>query len=446
MRSIATLLLLASWVFADAGAGPTQADAYVRQLGHHDFAIREKAEAALRKLGPIAREAVKAGLGSDDPEVRERTAILWRDLRWSVLENADDDFRMLRKSAAQRRNAPKAWDTFVKTHGAGTILCIRAIAEGEGMANALPVAWNAYFDQLDPKTIGAYVSGVRPREEGTKLLALLGEIDSARLRGKTPERLLETLNMLWEHGLALRVGIQILRKRPDSPARTHVYAAIRAGGFLDRVWKAAEKGTVDAAALCLLAGLAREFQCPDRLRPFLHHPLPADMDDRKLGIIAEDLEHAGMLADVCALLKNAKKPVLRYRRCQALGNSGHQAQAEEEWRELMLDLEDKGGIYSLADLMAKHKNARAEDVWKRLLGDGVSKCVYASNACFRLASYCEKRKEYAKAADLKQQGIDRMSGMMMITGAGKTLSGETAIAYVRGEIQKLRAKAAATTE
>ncbi len=61
------------------------AAARVKQLGGADFAEREAAHAALRKLGPKAEGALKAGLKSDDPEIRARAAALLADVRKDAL-------------------------------------------------------------------------------------------------------------------------------------------------------------------------------------------------------------------------------------------------------------------------------------------------------------------------------------------------------------------------
>ena len=58
----------------------------VKQLGSADFAAREAAHAALRKLGPKAEPALKAGLKSDDPEVRARAAKLLTEIRADALD------------------------------------------------------------------------------------------------------------------------------------------------------------------------------------------------------------------------------------------------------------------------------------------------------------------------------------------------------------------------
>jgi HEAT repeat protein len=60
----AGLLILASAGLADAGPGKEELSALVQQLGGTDTAAREKAAAALEKLGPEAKEAVPELIGA----------------------------------------------------------------------------------------------------------------------------------------------------------------------------------------------------------------------------------------------------------------------------------------------------------------------------------------------------------------------------------------------
>src|SRR5687768_12912549 len=53
----------------------------VRKLGVDDYAEREKATDALRKLGKGAEEALKKGQESQDPEVRSRSKALLEELK-----------------------------------------------------------------------------------------------------------------------------------------------------------------------------------------------------------------------------------------------------------------------------------------------------------------------------------------------------------------------------
>jgi hypothetical protein len=56
-------------------------DDLVRKLGVDDYAEREKATEALRKLGKGAEDALKKGQESDDPEVRSRSKALLEELK-----------------------------------------------------------------------------------------------------------------------------------------------------------------------------------------------------------------------------------------------------------------------------------------------------------------------------------------------------------------------------
>jgi hypothetical protein len=58
----------------------------VEQLGAHEFADREAAQKKLRELGVKANPALRAGLKSEDPEVRNRSAKLLSEIRKDALE------------------------------------------------------------------------------------------------------------------------------------------------------------------------------------------------------------------------------------------------------------------------------------------------------------------------------------------------------------------------
>jgi RNA polymerase sigma factor (sigma-70 family) len=64
----------------------------VQQLGSADFARREAAHEALRKLGPKAEPALKAALKSDDPEVRTRAVTLLSEIRKDALDDLAKNF------------------------------------------------------------------------------------------------------------------------------------------------------------------------------------------------------------------------------------------------------------------------------------------------------------------------------------------------------------------
>jgi hypothetical protein len=84
MKTIAALALLAVGASAQdpqAEEDPAKKIAdLVRQLGHDEYAAREKASQELRKIGKPAEEALRKATSSEDPEVRARARALLDDL------------------------------------------------------------------------------------------------------------------------------------------------------------------------------------------------------------------------------------------------------------------------------------------------------------------------------------------------------------------------------
>ncbi|MBN9122326.1 MAG: sigma-70 family RNA polymerase sigma factor [Planctomycetes bacterium] len=71
---------------------PTEAEKWVDQLGADSFVDREDAARRLRALGLKAESALRAGLRSDSPEVRARSAELLREVRAAACEALAKDF------------------------------------------------------------------------------------------------------------------------------------------------------------------------------------------------------------------------------------------------------------------------------------------------------------------------------------------------------------------
>ena len=65
----------------------------VEQLGAAEFADREAAAKTLREMGLKAEAALRAGLRSDNPEVRERTTKLLTTIRADALDALAKDFK-----------------------------------------------------------------------------------------------------------------------------------------------------------------------------------------------------------------------------------------------------------------------------------------------------------------------------------------------------------------
>ncbi len=85
----------------------------VKQLGSADFAEREAAQKDLRKLGLKAEGALKAGLKSDDPEIRARCAKLLAEVRKDALDALVKGF----DPAADNPSDHPVWKRFVAIAG-----------------------------------------------------------------------------------------------------------------------------------------------------------------------------------------------------------------------------------------------------------------------------------------------------------------------------------------
>jgi hypothetical protein len=92
-------------------ADPTAA--LVKQLGSEDFARREKAGEELRRQGAKAEAALKAGLMSEDPEVRARCAKLLAAIRKDAL----DAFAKSFDPKAEKQPDHPVWNRFKAVAG-----------------------------------------------------------------------------------------------------------------------------------------------------------------------------------------------------------------------------------------------------------------------------------------------------------------------------------------
>src|SRR5262249_44343549 len=89
------------------------APALVKQLGSVDFAEREAAQTTLRELGSKAEPAIRAGLKSQNPEIRARCVKLLTDIRKDAL---DDLIRNFDPAGDKQPNHP-VWLRFKTTVG-----------------------------------------------------------------------------------------------------------------------------------------------------------------------------------------------------------------------------------------------------------------------------------------------------------------------------------------
>src|SRR5512135_3530975 len=86
--ALGAALLAASSASASAGenrpAPDEQVARLIRELGADDFGTRERATVELRKLGAAAEAELERAARSRDPEVRDRSEMLLREIRWAL--------------------------------------------------------------------------------------------------------------------------------------------------------------------------------------------------------------------------------------------------------------------------------------------------------------------------------------------------------------------------
>ncbi len=81
MKTLAILALLGGAAFAQEQDDPAKkVDDLVRQLGHDEYAVREKASQELKRIGKPAEEALRKAAQGEDPEVRARARAILDDL------------------------------------------------------------------------------------------------------------------------------------------------------------------------------------------------------------------------------------------------------------------------------------------------------------------------------------------------------------------------------
>lgn len=112
---IPTLIFL-GFAFTPCAADPIpDPAALVKQLGSEDFVAREAAEKELQKLGVKAEAALKAGLKSDDPEIRTRCEKLLAAIRAARLGNKDSP--VWQKFKAVAGDDEDAWKLYLRMVG-----------------------------------------------------------------------------------------------------------------------------------------------------------------------------------------------------------------------------------------------------------------------------------------------------------------------------------------
>jgi len=437
-RAIVSACFLGASLLSGAETDRTATD-WVRDLGSPKHQVRERAEKELLRLKGGARDAVRKALSSADPEVRSRAKRIWAAVRWGIEGELLSQFTSL--LAEQRAGKAPSLDAFVDTCGGHAMGVVAALLEEkDDAAHALAGKLvKIMLSKRGAEDLARQSNG----EEGVLglLVAQSPELGQAENR-----KVVEILNLLWRHELAATVGLRALQRWPDDGELVAgTLLAVRPGGNAAEIWGWLGKHRPDRAQFLLLAHLADASGEAERFAPLVEQGVPEGLKEGDFAFLADFLVREDFPKAAAKLLANAESAKLRYQRCRILASLGDQQGAAAEWQVVLTKLAKPGDLYSLAEQMGKDHDSRAEEVWRKLLGDGVSKDVYASNACFRLAVICKERGDYAEAADLYQAGLDRMEGAILMTVNGKGLSQEQARERIRKTILELRAQAKAET-
>jgi hypothetical protein len=113
---LAVLGLVVACNNASAAEPATDAAALVKLLGHDSYKIRKQAERDLIDLGRGAKDALQAGLASDDPEIRRACAMIFPIAMEKELEAKIAAF-LADKEGKQKHDLP-GWERFNKLVGA----------------------------------------------------------------------------------------------------------------------------------------------------------------------------------------------------------------------------------------------------------------------------------------------------------------------------------------
>ena len=115
-----------------AGEGPvvpadprfTEAEAQLQLLHQGNASQREAASKKLLSLGFYAREAVRKGMKSDDPEVATQCAAIWKDIEMKVTPIEVPGLEAFIKAARDKHVDGEAWAQVVKSQGPSALALV----------------------------------------------------------------------------------------------------------------------------------------------------------------------------------------------------------------------------------------------------------------------------------------------------------------------------------
>jgi hypothetical protein len=413
------------------------ASAWARQLGSPGQEIRDRAELRLMALGSEAKEAVQQAMASKDPEIRARARRVWNHIRWGDAEGfAPTAMRLLREYQAGK-GKPVEVRRFVEMSGVEVLQAVPPLLE-EDAAAGKPLA-----KAIVLHAVSRYESKALARQilkAGTACTAPFPEI-AADASPKRVVKLLDTLNLAWQHELAATVGLRALRSHPgDEDLLARTFLAVRAGGDADKLWRWLGRRDLNRAQFVLMAHFADEFGKEAEFIERLQRGFPDGLEEADLAFLSDFLAREGAPGMAADLLKRATTAKLRYRRSRLLLMQGDREGAAAEWQIALAKLDGPDTIYSLADHMDTIGDSRSELLWRQLLGEGKGQGIYASNACFRLAAICQGRGDWGEAADFYERGLACKQGALLMQVNGECLSQDQAVERIQRMVRELRAK------
>jgi len=185
---------------------------------------------------------------------------------------------------------------------------------------------------------------------------------------------------------------------------------------------------------------------PERIRAIIDAFDGKFQDVSVLRKICVVLAKIKMHDELLRITESRQEPLFSYMRSFALEGLGKKDDSEKLWNTVSAGLKSEEDCYSMAELMDEIGDARAEQIWARILEIGADgkETVYDVNAYLKLAPYCEKRGENEKAADYYEKAIagskDLGAFMLITSDSGKSLGSADAEKYLKEKIDELRKK------
>lgn len=405
--AILTLALTLAAIPAVSAENKTDAVELTRQLGAPDFNTRENATKKLVEMGGGARNAVKAAMKSNDPEIRARAKRVWGKIQYRIFPGAGQDIADAISCALTVKEAISQifWRPLVKKYAFDFIAVLSFLKEKKGAdANVLGPACDAFLLEYPPKKIADFAA--EHHDKGKILLDILSKRFLDDFTGDTtflklvrtlilanrPVDALDAASRAWSEFHDKRYLLIVARtaREPD------VLAAA-----LDKLQNKALKYTDSKYIqweLAFFAKLARETKQTDTLKTFLDNADIAVTEPRAAWDVARTLLSMKLYKETLDILSGLDDPLSLYLRASAMRESGNPEQAARAVTALLRALRDKENYYQIGSMMRSRKDPAEEMVWKKIISMPSAGSVFDSKAKIRLGEFYEESGKYDLAA------------------------------------------------